>query len=290
MMEINGKTRFCGLIGNPVEHTVSPEIHNMLADRMGINMTYLPFHVEKGMLSDAVKGALALNALGMNVTIPYKTDVTECIADIDPMAKAMESVNTLVRTEEGFKGYNTDLGGLFRAMLEDGVTLEGEEVIILGAGGVGRTVSFLCAMKGAKKIWLLNRSADKARKLAEEVTHKTGCDCIVPMAMEDWKQIPKGKFLAIQCTSVGLHPACNEAVIEDPAFYEMVHTGYDLIYRPARTIFMQMVEKAGGKAYNGLKMLIYQGVEAFEKWNNVTVPAQLVSEVYEYVQKKVEVK
>ena len=278
-MEINGKTRLCGLIGNPVEHTVSPEIHNTLADRMGINLAYLPFYVEKGKLSEAGKGAYALNALGVNVTIPYKTEVIESLVWVDPMAKAMESVNTLVRTENGFKGYNTDLGGLYRAMTEASVALKGEEVIILGAGGVGRTVAFLCAMKGAKKIYLLNRNAERAVQLAGEVADKTGMDRICAMSLSDWKQIPEGRYLAIQCTSVGLHPKSEEAVIEDPAFYEMVHTGYDLIYRPAVTKFMKMVENAGGRAYNGLKMLIYQGVEAFEKWNDVEVSGQLASEV-----------
>ena len=289
-MEIDGKTRLCGLIGNPVEHTVSPEIHNTLADRMGINLAYLPFYVEKGKLADAVKGAHALNALGVNVTIPYKTEVISSLVEVDPQALAMESVNTLVRCENGFKGYNTDLGGLYRAMTEDGVTLEGTDVIILGAGGVGRTVTFLCAMKGARRIFLLNRSLERAQLLAKEVEEKTGCGCIQVMKLSDWEQIPKGSYLAIQCTSVGLYPDCDAAVIEDPAFYGMVHTGYDLIYRPADTKFMQMVVRAGGKAYNGLKMLIYQGVEAFEKWNDVAVPRELASEVYELVRNKVEVK
>ena len=288
-MEINGKTRLCGLIGNPVEHTVSPEIHNTLADRMGINLAYLPFFVEKGKLQAAVEGALALNALGVNVTIPYKTDVIPFLTEIDPAAKMMESVNTLVRTEQGFKGYNTDLGGLFRAMTEDGVVLEGQDVILVGCGGVGRTAAFLCAMKGARSLYLLNRDPKRAIQLAQEVTQKTGHQAITALALADWKQIPEGKYLAIQCTSVGLYPDCDRAAIEDPAFYEMIHTGYDLIYRPAATKFMQRVENAGGNAYNGLKMLIYQGVEAFEKWNETEVCQQLASEVYEIVRKKVTV-
>jgi len=290
MMEIDGKTRLCGLIGNPVEHTMSPAIHNAIAERMGINMAYLPFYVEKGKLDEAVKGALALNALGVNVTIPYKTDVIGSLVEVDPMAKAMESVNTLVRTEGGFCGFNTDLSGLYRAMTEDGVTLEGENVIILGTGGVGRTAAFLCAMKKAGKICLLNRNPERAKLLAQEVEKKTQYTRICPMALADWKQLPQESYLAIQCSSVGLHPDCDQAVIEDAAFYQMVHTGYDLIYRPAVTKFMQMVENAGGKSYNGLKMLIYQGIEAFEKWNDVTVPDDLISEVYEIVRKKVEVK
>ena len=286
-MEINGKTRLCGLIGNPVEHTVSPEIHNTLADRLGINLAYMPFFVKKGMLQDAVKGAQALNALGVNVTIPYKTEVIPFLAEIDPAAEMMESVNTLVPTQKGFKGYNTDLGGLYRAMTEDGVVIEGQDVILVGCGGVGRTAAFLCAMKGARNLFLLNRDPSRAQQLAGEVAAKTGHKNLYPLALADWNQIPEGKYLAVQCTSVGLHPDSDAAPIADPAFYQMIHTGYDLIYRPAVTKFMQMVENAGGCAYNGLKMLIYQGVEAFELWNGTEVPGDLASEVYEIVRQKV---
>jgi len=282
-MEINGTTRLCGLIGNPVEHTVSPQIHNTLAEKMGINLAYLPFYVEKGRLEDAVRGAEALYALGVNVTIPYKTDVIAYLQEIDPMAEVMGSVNTLVRTDGGWKGYNTDLNGLFRAMQEDGAALEGEKVLILGAGGVARTAAFLCAQKDASFVYILNRSVERAQALAQEVEEKTGYSHIRAMALSEWDRLPRERFLAIQCSSVGLYPDQDAAIIEEAAFYDRIHTGYDLIYRPAVTKFMQMVENAGGKAYNGLKMLLYQGIEAFEKWNEVTVPDELASEVYEVI-------
>ena len=98
---INGKTRLCGVIGNPVEHTLSPDIHNTLANACGINLAYAPFFVEKGGLEAAIKDAFALNVLGINVTVPYKQDVIAHLEDIDPLAKAVESVNTLVRTGNG---------------------------------------------------------------------------------------------------------------------------------------------------------------------------------------------
>ena len=133
--DINGYTRTCGLIGNPVEHTLSPVIHNTLSMVLGENLAYVPFHVENGRLEDAVKGAFALNLLGLNVTVPYKSDVIPYLTDIDPLAENIGAVNTLVRTETGYKGYNTDMPGLYRAMCEDGVKVKGEKVLILGAGG-----------------------------------------------------------------------------------------------------------------------------------------------------------
>ena len=151
-MEINGYTRVCGVIGNPVEHTMSPAIHNTLAREMGENLVYVPFHVPAGQAGEAVKGAFALNLLGINVTVPYKSEVIPFLEEIDPLAEQIGAVNTLVRKEKGFKGYNTDMPGLYRAMEEDGVTLQGEKVLILGAGGVARAVAILAAEKGANRL------------------------------------------------------------------------------------------------------------------------------------------
>ena len=112
MIDINGTTRVCGLIGNPVGHSISPVIHNSLARLMDMNMVYTTFKVEKGDVVTAVNGAYALNILGLNVTVPHKQAVMESLVDIDPLAKAIGAVNTLVRTDKGYKGYNTDILGL----------------------------------------------------------------------------------------------------------------------------------------------------------------------------------
>ncbi len=288
-MEINGHTRLCGLIGNPVAHTLSPMIHNTLAKREGHNLVYVPFHVENGYLADAVKGAYGLNVLGMNVTVPYKSDVISHLAEIDELAKKIGAVNTLVRIEGGYKGYNTDILGLYRAMCSEGICLEGEAVIILGAGGAARSVAFLCAEKGAKQVYLLNRSHEKAKAVAEEVNQVFGKECIYPMALADYGSLPKQKYLAIQGTSVGLHPDVDKVVIEDKEFYQMIHTGYDLIYKPSETKFMKLVREAGGCAYNGLKMLLYQGIIAYELWNQTEVSNQKALEIYEILKEKVAV-
>ena len=279
-MNINGKTRTCGLIGKPVEHTMSPVIHNTLAEELGINMVYVPFLVEEN-LEDAIKGAYALNLLGMNVTVPYKSDVLDSLVECDQLAKKIGAVNTLVRTEQGYKGYNTDMTGLYRAMKSYGIEIEGEKIIILGAGGAARAVAFLCLSYGAEKVYILNRSIEKAKAIATEVNEVMKREGIIAMTLEDYSLLPEEKMLCIQATSVGLAPNDGDAVITDEAFYKRIHTGYDLIYRPANTRFMQLVKEQGGKAYHGLKMLLYQGVEAFELWNQVTVSEELADKVYE---------
>ncbi len=270
-MIYNGHTRTCGLIGNPVEHTLSPLLHNYLAEETKVNMVYVPLHVENGRLGAAVKGAFALNLLGCNVTVPYKSEVIPYLTEVDELAARIGAVNTLVRGENGYKGYNSDMPGLYRAMLSDGICLNGRTCVILGAGGVARAVAVMLLDKGAGMVYMLNRTLERAQVVAEEVNAMAGCEFVVPMALQDYDNLPKEKFLVIQATNIGMHPYVEDVVIADEAFYERVEIGYDLIFNPGNTRFMQLTKQAGGKAYNGAKMLVYQGVVSFELWNNVHI-------------------
>lgn len=280
-MNINGYTRTCGLLGNPVEHTLSPVIHNTLAENCGDNLVYTAFHVPQGEIGNAVKGAWALNLLGLNVTVPYKSEVIPYLSEIDSLAKQIGAVNTLVRTETGFKGYNTDMPGLYRAMCADGVNIEGEKVLILGAGGVARAVAMLLAEKKAAEVILLNRTVSRAQEIAEEVNAFAGKTLARAMALSDYGTLPEGEnYLAIQATSVGMYPKTEDAVITEEDFYRRVHTGYDLIFNPPCTKFMQLVQKQGGRAFNGSKMLLYQGIIAYELWTGRAIDEELAQRVY----------
>lgn len=280
-MVINGHTRTCGVIGNPVEHTMSPAIHNTLAEAMGENLVYVPFHVSEDSVAEAVKGAYALNMLGCNVTVPYKSQVIPHLKELDPMAEQIGAVNTLVRTEGGFKGYNTDMPGLYRAMCEDDVRIEGEKVLILGAGGVARAVAMLLAQKGAEEILILNRTLERAERIAEEVNGFTSREIVKAFQLDAYKSLPGGEhYLAIQATSQGMFPNVKDVIIEDPDFYRKVHTGYDLVFNPAKTRFMSLVEENGGRAFGGLKMLLYQGIIAYELWTGTQVGGELAGKAY----------
>nr|WP_300661038.1 shikimate dehydrogenase [uncultured Acetatifactor sp.] len=288
-MEINGYTRTCGVIGHPVEHTMSPAIHNTLARELGENLVYVPFHVPIGHVGQAVEGAYALNLLGMNVTVPYKSEVLPYLKETDPLAETIGAVNTLVRTEGGFKGYNTDMPGLYRAMCEDGVEIAGERVLILGAGGVARAVAILAAEKKAAEIIILNRTREKAARIAEEVNGLGGRQLAGALALEEYASLPEGNYLAIQATNVGMFPKTGEAVIEDAAFYRKIHTGYDLVFNPARTRFMSLVQQSGGRAFGGLKMLLYQGIIAYELWTGAQVDRALAEKAYEQMRKAMDI-
>ena len=283
---IDGKTVVCGLIGDPVEHTLSPVIHNTLAQETGRNLVYVPFHVKAGQVEDAVRGAKALSIRGLNVTVPHKSAVIPYLSSVEREAALIGAVNTLVPEEGGYRGYNTDLTGLGRALASDGINLSGEQVILLGAGGAARAAAFLCALRGAWEVWILNRTLSRAQELADEVNRAAERACVKPLALSDWRQIPEGRYLAIQGTKVGLAPDVDRAPIEEEGFYRLIHTGCDLVYRPARTKFMRLVEEAGGMAFNGLKMLLYQGVEAYELWTGVSVTESQAENCYARMKKE----
>lgn len=301
-MELSGHTRLIGLIGNPVEHTLSPVIHNGISDAMNRKSVYVPFKVESDGLERAVKGAYELNILGMNVTVPHKNAVIEHLVDIDDAARKIGAVNTLVRVENrhGYKGYNTDMMGLRRQIQEDGISLKNEVVVILGAGGAAKAVVYMCLAEGAKKIYLLNRTLEKARQIAEsmnnmqeeiaENTADSHKNRIIPMAISDYDRIQEETFIAFQSTSIGLYPNVNDVVIEDISFYKKVKVGVDLIYNPANTKFMQLVTQYGGTAYNALKMLLYQAVIAYELWHDIVIPQDIIENIYVELKRKVYVK
>lgn len=292
MGKIDARTALCGLIGNPVGHSISPFIHNTLADKLGINLAYTAFKVDSGEVETAVKGAYALGIKGMNVTVPHKQEVMGALVSVDELAKSIGAVNTLVRVDGGYKGYNTDYLGIKRQLVCDGIDITGREVIILGAGGASRAVTFMCATTGADRVYLLNRSVDKAEQLADDVNTYVGRMCVTAMPLDGCRKL-KGykdgsgyKYIVIQTTSKGLYPDVDGTPVEDEAFYDMVEAAADIIFNPSETRFMRMVREHGAKAYNGLEMLLYQGVAAFELWNDLEVPDEMCRELYELMKKE----
>lgn len=289
-MEINAKTKVCGLIGWPVGHSVSPVIHNSLAEIYDRNLVYVPLPVEPGKLQAAIAGAEAFGFAGMNVTVPYKSEVIPYLKAIDPFARQIGAVNTLVPVEGGYKGYNTDLPGLYRAMCADDVQITGEEVILLGAGGVARAIAFLLLDKGAERVYILNRSKERAEELADEVNGAAGRSFAIAYSLDEYKKLDQGRqYLTIQATNVGMYPHTEHAVIEDEQFYRLVKAGYDVIFNPTTTRFMELVRRSGGQAFCGLKMLLYQGLIAWELWNNMEVSEETAEKIYRKMEKALEV-
>lgn len=289
-IEIDTSTRVCGLLGYPIGHSISPLIHNELASRYQNNLVYIPLQVEPGKLQMAIEGAAAWKFLGMNVTHPYKQEVIQYIQEIDPLAKEIGAVNTLVQSDKGYKGYNTDAPGLYRAMQDDHVVVENAEVLLLGSGGVARAVAYIMLTKKARNLTILNRSLEKAQSLANEINHYAGNSFAKAMQLADYKKLTGNDYLAIQATNIGMFPAVDNVVIENPSFYERISVGYDMIFNPLETLFMKKIKESGGKAYNGLKMLLFQGIIAYEYWNHIKVEQHDAEEIYQLMLKKLKMK
>ncbi len=272
--------KYIGIFGNPIAHTLSPVIHDNLSRLLGLDEKYLPFHIESN-LQDAVNDAYDRGILGLNITVPHKQEVMNYLMCIDEAAQAIGAVNTLVRCGGGFKGYNTDMPGLAKAISSEGISLENKNIIMLGAGGAARAVAYMCLKYGAQKVYIVNRTIENAEKIAEEISasfHAEGKIIAVPA--EDYKSIPRDKYIFIQCTSVGLHEGDGLPVVTDESFYDMAEFGIDLIYNPARTPFLELLERKGIRTANGLKMLLYQGIMAYELWNNISVSDGIADRIY----------
>ncbi|MBP3622204.1 MAG: shikimate dehydrogenase [Lachnospiraceae bacterium] len=271
--------KYIGIFGNPIKHTLSPVIHDTISKELGISERYIPFHITDN-LGEAISTAFSDGVLGLNITVPYKQEVMQYLVDVDPAAKAIGAVNTLVRMEEGYKGYNTDMPGLYKAITSEGLDLAGSKVIMFGAGGAARAVAYMCVNYGASKVYIVNRTYENAKKIAEDMNKAFDKDVIVPVSSDSYKDIPVDSYLFIQCTSVGLHEKDGLPLVDDKEFFNMAIAGVDLIYNPAKTPFLKLMEDLGKKAINGLKMLLYQGVMAYELWNELTVSDELVEKVY----------
>ena len=274
MKEIKGTTGLCALLGNPTGHSLSPLIHNNFAYMTYTDMAYITFEPEKDALGDAVKGAFALGIKGLNVTVPYKEDVIKHLSGTDPIAKAIGAVNTLVRKEDGYYGYNTDILGFVRELKKNDFSLCGANVVILGAGGVARAIAFACVNEGAFKTFILNRSVEKAQKIKKDILEYFGEDAkgrIEARPLDDSELLDIENILLVQTTNVGMYPNSEDILLKESVLYDKAVFGFDVIYNPYETAFIRKLKQRGKRAVNGLPMLLYQAEEAFKMWFNVEI-------------------
>lgn len=272
--------KLLGIFGNPIQHTLSPVIHDTLSEALGLSECYIPFRVEEKELDTCVKQAYEEGVLGLNITVPHKQAVMNSLVSVDAAAKTIGAVNTLVRTEGGFKGYNTDMPGLAKALFSEGISLKDKHVLVLGAGGAARAVVCMCVRYGAARVNLINRTYERAMAIAQDMNEFAGKTMVYAYQEADYREIPKEKYVMIQCTSVGLHEGDGLPFAFPDAFYAMAEAGVDLIYNPAKTPFLEKMERFGVPAVNGLKMLLYQGILAYELWNPVKISDTLTDKVY----------
>jgi len=276
-MDVSGKTKVCGLIGDPVEHTMSPAIHNAAFRELGLDYIYLPFHVKKEELGNAIAGMRALNIRGLNVTIPHKVDVLQFLDKLDPLAEKIGAVNTIVNDDGFLTGYNTDAAGWLQAMLSRGCDPSNRKVAVLGAGGASRAISFILAERGAHLV-ILNRRLELewAEELAGRIstTFSRETRALELNRTNLTGALEKAEIL-VNATSVGMSPDTDQTPVDSDLLRPDLIVS-DIVYNPVKTRLLREAETAGVKTVEGLEMLVWQGALAFEKWTGQKAPIELM--------------
>jgi shikimate dehydrogenase len=275
--EISTTTGICGLIGDPIEHSMSPAMHNAAFRKTGLDYIYVPFRVTGNNLPGAISGLRSLNFRGLNVTIPHKVAVIPFLDELEPMAEKIGAVNTIVNNNGFLKGYNTDAGGFIKTLTEKGIDPAGKNILILGAGGASKAVSFTLAELGANII-ILNRRQDMrwAEELSQNILRffKTSAKA---MELNDMnlKDILKSADILVNATSVGMSPDIDRTLVTKELIRPETIV-FDVIYNPVKTKLLAEAEKAGAVTIGGLNMLVWQGALSFKLWTGVEAPVDIM--------------
>lgn len=273
--EITGNSKICGIIGDPVGHTISPAMHNAAYKALNIDYVYVPFRVSKEDLPHAVEGLRAFNIRGVNVTIPHKVSIIPLLDEIDEFAQKIGSVNVVVNENGRLAGYNTDAHGFLYALLDQGVEPEGQKVAVLGAGGASRSICFALAERGAS-LTILNRTPGNAARFAVEMSELTGRPIqVLGLTRDNLSAALDNCNILINTTSVGMYPH-SDATLADHHLIKPHHTVVDIVYNPFRTKLLAEAEKAGARTIGGIDMLIWQGALAFEIWTGKQAPINIM--------------
>jgi shikimate dehydrogenase len=280
-MEINTHTKFCGVIGNPVEHSLSPAIHNAAFRKLELNFVYLAFRVE--LIGDAIKGLRAMgNFRGASVTIPHKLAAVPYLDSIDSTARSIGAINTIVSSAGALTGYNTDATGALRALREGAVTLKGRHVVMLGSGGAARAVAFaLGAETGIDRLTILGIDSHERTVLARDLRSKTGMVVQESSLDEDAlrKVLPDAHVL-IHCTPMGMSPNVQESAVPKA----LLHSGLtvmDIVYNPRDTRLLKDAKAVGCHTISGIEMFLHQAAIQFELWTNRAAPADVMRSILE---------
>jgi len=274
-INVSGATKICALIGDPVEHTMSPVMHNAAFQKLGLDYLYIPFRVSPEQLFQAVAGLRALNVRGFNVTIPHKVKVIPLLDSLDPLAEKIGAVNTVVNKNGELRGYNTDAEGFLRALLEHSINPQGKNIVVLGAGGAARAIAYILAQKGAC-LTILNRrqEIDWAENIARLILDELHREVKV-LELGNIADVLPGVNLLVNATSVGMYPADNASPV--PAgLLAKVPVVFDVVYNPLKTKLLSEADAAGAQTISGVDMLAWQGALAFEKWMGKTAPLHLM--------------
>ena len=273
-MAISAQTQLCGLLGNPVNHSLSPAIHNAAFEKLGLNFAYLAFPVESEHLEQAIRGIRALGHIrGFSVTIPHKVSIIPLLDSVETTAKHIGSVNTIIKDRGLLVGSNTDASGALQALRQGGMNLAGQRVVMLGSGGAARAIAFgLCVEGNIGHLTLLGIDDKERTTLATDLRAKTKIAVTghslnattLGQALDDAQ-------LLIHCTPIGMHPKIEQSCVPK----ELLHPGLtvmDIVYNPLNTQLLQEAQAAGCHTIKGIEMFLHQAVGQFELWTGQPAP------------------
>ena len=266
MTKISGQTRIVGVIGDPVQHSRSPQMHNAAIVERKLDYVYVPFHVRSGELQEAIEGFKALNVLGVNVTIPHKQTVMPILDDVSHEATLIGAANTLIFCDGRVSGDNTDAQGFLRAMTEEGIDIPvGGSAVVLGAGGAARAVVVALALSGLDLITIANRTEWKAIQFEKDLATISETEIsAVDLASNQLNLAIRSADLLVNTTSVGMQE--TDQLLIDPDSLNPGTIVYEIVYTPPETPLLRVAREKGCQTIGGIGMLVHQGAIAFEKW------------------------
>ena len=266
-------TRLTGIIGHPLGHSLSPPMQQAAFDALGMNVRYRRWNTPPIMLPYRVEAMRRERCLGTNVTVPHKIVAFEYVDDVDPLARSIGAINTIVNTDGQLTGYNTDAHGFVTSLKHEfGHDLAGVNALVLGAGGAARAAVFGLAGEGAGSIAISNRTASKAATLASDAWPAAKAS-VAEIGSDEFEQAALNADLIVNCTSVGMAggPSPNETPIPKRLLKKEAAV-FDMVYNPTVTPLLSAATEAGAAAIDGLAMLVHQGAAAFELWTGEPAP------------------
>ncbi len=272
MREVSGHTKQLCIIGYPIEHTFSPNMHNFISEMVGADYVYSAFEVKPEDLGDAVRGIRALGIAGGNVTAPHKKAVMGYLDEVSEQAQLLGSVNTIVNKDGRLIGYNTDADGFLMSLTANGVSVSGRDILIFGAGGVTMPTVIRLIQEKPASITVINRTVSKAERLRDEVKASVGFEINTEKKLSRYDVV-------INTTSAGMEPQLDKMPTDDLSVIDKNTAVADMIYNPEKTLFLQEAEKRGAKIINGLGMLIYQGIIAYELFTGVKLDRDMYKKI-----------
>ena len=273
-MHTSAKTKLFGVFGYPVGHTFSPKLHSIMAEKTNKDIAYLAFRASPEEFGEKFEAAKIL-ASGFNITVPHKLRVMEHLDIIDDAAKNIGAVNTAVKKDDKWYGFNTDAIGFLKSLELNKTDIKGKNILMLGAGGAARGVAYSVATSGAKSITITARTQEKADSIGKMIESKSDAKYI-----NEYNKTSEYDII-INTTPLGMHPHEDENPFDNFSIVNENTVCFDLIYSPWETLFLKEAKKRGAKAINGFGMLCYQGIYAFEHFTGEIFSDSFFEEIYD---------